>query len=249
MNFWKISPLESTHFLQIRPFFVGNGLTLKKFLSFSWNFEKLAPLSQPISYKYDPFCRKWVDFKKLFLEFFMKLWKISPLESTHFLQIWPFFVGNGLTQIFLKIYFGSTQFLQSQPNSYKVNPIPTNFLHRQVNPIPTNGSTQFLQPVFSMNDPKQNARSLLTSVADPAYYALPNGSQHFFLHGSSNNRLFQSWLVVEEFQPIEKWLKKLSWRAKPRLPCEKEWKEGVKSDLAFCLGSLIEKTNTVITQC
>ena len=45
--------------------------------------------------------------------------------------------------------------------------------------------------VFPINGPKQNARSLLTAVSDPAFYALSHGSKHFVLHGSSNNRLFQ----------------------------------------------------------
>ena len=47
------------------------------------------------------------------------------------------------------------------------------------------------QCVFSINGPKQNARSLLTPVSVQAFYALSNGSKHFVLHGSSNNRLFQ----------------------------------------------------------
>ena len=55
-------------------------------------------------------------------------------------------------------------------------------------------------------------------------------------------------LAVEGFSPIRKWLKKLPWRAKPRIPCERACKvvseTGVKSDIAFCLGSLIEKTNS-----
>ena len=106
--------------------------------------------------------------------------------------------------------------------------------------------------VFSVNGPKQNARSLLTPVSDPTFYALSHGSKHFLLHGSSNNRLFQRfWLAVEEFWPIRKWLKKLPWRAKLRLPCERAWKAGsetgVKSDLAFCLGSLFKKTNSAIS--
>ena len=103
--------------------------------------------------------------------------------------------------------------------------------------------------VFSINGPKPNSRSLLTPVSDPTFYALSHGSKHFLLHGSSNNRLFQRfWLAVEEFWPIRKWLKKLPWRAKLRLPCERAWKAGsetgVKSDLAFCLGSLFMKTNS-----
>ena len=107
----------------------------------------------------------------------------------------------------------------------------------------------FIVCFFSINGLKQNARSLLTPVSDPAFYALSHGSKHFLLHGSSKNHLFQRfWLAVEEFWPIRKWLKKLPWRAKPRLPCERAWKAGsetgVKSDLAFCLGSLFKKTNS-----
>ena len=53
---------------------------------------------------------------------------------------------------------------------------------------------------------------------------------------------------VEDFQLMRRWLKKLPWRAKPRLLCERALKTvpetGVKSDLAFCLGSLNEKTNS-----
>ena len=109
--------------------------------------------------------------------------------------------------------------------------------------------------VFSINGLKQNARSLLAPFSDTDSYPLLHGSLHFVLHGSSNNRLFQRfWLAVEDFQPIRRWLKKLPWRAKPRLPCERAWitvpETGVKSDLAFCLGSLNEKTNSgVYTTC
>ena len=78
----------------------------------------------------------------------------TKLESTQFLQIWPFFVGIGLTLKWPKkvnpiptkstqfLQLKSTQFLQSQPNSYNgfgVNPIPTN---ADFNPIPTTKSTQ-----------------------------------------------------------------------------------------------------------
>ena len=97
---------------------------------------------------------------------------------------------------------------------------------------------------FSINDPKQNARSLLTPVSDSAFYTLSHGNLHVVLRGSSNIRLFQRfWLAVEEFWPIRKWMKKLPLRAKPRLPCERAWKDGsetgAKGNLAFCLGSLI----------
>ena len=58
-------------------------------------------------------------------------------------------------------------------------------------------------------------------VSDTVFYALSHGSLHF-VHGSFNNHLFQRfWLVVEKFWPIRKWLKKLPWTAKPRLPCER----------------------------
>ena len=50
-------------------------------------------------------------------------------------------------------------------------------------------------------------------------------------------------MAVGEFQTIRKWLKKLPWGAKPRLPCERALKAGseaaVKRDFAFYLGSLI----------
>ena len=89
----------------------------------------------------------------------------------------------------------------------------------------------------------------MTPVFHTDFYALSYGTLHFVLHGSSNNCLFQRFLLaVEDFQPIRKWLKKLPWRAKPKLPCERALKTvsetGVKSDLAFCLGSLNEKTNS-----
>ena len=78
--------------------------------------------------------------------------------------------------------------------------------------------------VFLINGVKQNARSLLTPVSDTDFYALLHGSLHFVLHGSSNNRLFQRFLLaVEDFQPIRKWLKKLPWRAKPRVPRERAY--------------------------
>ena len=84
------------------------------------------------------------------------------------------------------------------------------------------------------------------------YYAFPHGTLIFAFHGSFNNHLFQRiWLAVEESTPIRKWLKKLPCRAKPcEVPCERAYKTvsetGVKSDPAFCLGSTIEKTNSVV---
>ena len=44
--------------------------------------------------------------------------------------------------------------------------------------------------VFLKSDPKQNARSLLTPVSDPAFQALSHGSHGFALHGSFFNHFF-----------------------------------------------------------
>ena len=55
-------------------------------------------------------------------------------------------------------------------------------------------------------------------------------------------------MAVEDSPPIRKWLKKLPWRAKPRVPCERAYKTvsetAVKSDPAFCFGPTIQKTNS-----
>ena len=108
MKFQKISPLESTQFLQKWPLFVGNGLTLKNWvLSFSLIFKKLAPSGQPIFHKYDPFGRNFVDSN--FFEYILSQpnsYKVNliPTKSTQFLQ--TTYIGK------------STQFLQmGQPNS------------------------------------------------------------------------------------------------------------------------------------
>ena len=55
-------------------------------------------------------------------------------------------------------------------------------------------------------------------------------------------------MAVEEFLWIRKWFKELPWRAKLREPLERAYQTvfetgGVKSDVAFCLRSSIEKTN------
>ena len=55
-------------------------------------------------------------------------------------------------------------------------------------------------------------------------------------------------LIVEESPQIRKWLKKLPWRAKLSVPCERAYKTlsetAVKSDPAFCFGPTIEKPNS-----
>ena len=73
--------------------------------------------------------------------------------------------------------------------------------------------------VFSMSGHKQNVNSILTHVSNTVFHALSHGSLHFALHGSLINRLFQRILLAaDENQPIRKWLKKLPWKAKSRLP-------------------------------
>ena len=103
--------------------------------------------------------------------------------------------------------------------------------------------------VFSIVGPKQNAGSLLTAVSGAILYALSHGTLRFAFHGSFNNQLFQRIrLAVEGTPQVRKWLKKLPWRAKPRVPCERSYKTvsetAVKSDPAFCLGPSIEETNS-----
>ena len=84
-----------------------------------------------------------------------------------------------------------------------------------------------------------------------SYYVVPVVSlrskaigNQFCSHGSLNNHLFRRiWLAVEKFQPIRKWLKELSWRAKPRVPSERALKTvsetGVISDPATTLQSML----------
>ena len=54
--------------------------------------------------------------------------------------------------------------------------------------------------------------------------------------------------ITAYFKDSDWLLKKLPWTAKPRLLCERALKTvsetNVKSDLAFCLGPSIEKTNS-----
>ena len=57
------------------------------------------------------------------------------------------------------------------------------------------------------------------------------------------------WLLKNP--PIRKRFTELPWRANPRVPLERASKTiletGVKSDVAFCLGPYIEKTNSAPT--
>ena len=45
---------------------------------------------------------------------------------------------------------------------------------------------------FLESDPKQNARSLLSPVSDPAFHALSHGSLGFVLHGRFFNHFLTS---------------------------------------------------------
>ena len=45
--------------------------------------------------------------------------------------------------------------------------------------------------VFSIDDPKRNAGSLLTPVSSIVFYALSSGTLGFALHGSFNNHLHE----------------------------------------------------------
>ena len=49
--------------------------------------------------------------------------------------------------------------------------------------------------LFSTGSPKQNTRSLLTSVSDTVFYALSRGSLGFAVHGS----FFNHFLIGQNF--------------------------------------------------
>ena len=108
--------------------------------------------------------------------------------------------------------------------------------------------------VFLISDPKQNARSLLTPVSDPAFYALSHGTLGFALHGSFSNRFLigQNSSTANQ-NLLNKRLSGLPWRTKCRLPCEGAYKNvsetAVKSDLAFCWGYLSRKQTVKVDHC
>ena len=70
--------------------------------------------------------------------------------------------------------------------------------------------------VFSIDDPKQNATSLLTPVSNIVFYALSSGTLGFALNGSSVNHFLIGGNSLTANQILScKWLLKLPWRAKP----------------------------------
>ena len=76
--------------------------------------------------------------------------------------------------------------------------------------------------VFSLFGPKQNAGSLLTAVSETVLYALSHGTLGFALHGSSFNPFLIGGNSSTANQILScKWLLKLPWRAKPRVPLER----------------------------
>ena len=76
--------------------------------------------------------------------------------------------------------------------------------------------------VFSTDDPKQDAASLLTPVPNLVSYALSSGTIGSALHGISVNHLLIGGNSSTANQILScKWLLKLPWRAKPRVPLER----------------------------
>ena len=76
--------------------------------------------------------------------------------------------------------------------------------------------------VFSIDGLKQNAGSLLTPVSYTVCYALSYGTLGFALHGSSFNHILIGGNSSTANQIFScKWLLKLPWRAKPRVPLER----------------------------
>ena len=76
--------------------------------------------------------------------------------------------------------------------------------------------------VFSIDGLKHNAGSLLTHVSYAVFYALSYGTLGFALHGSSINHILIGGNSSTANQILScKWLLKLPWRAKPRVPLER----------------------------
>ena len=104
--------------------------------------------------------------------------------------------------------------------------------------------------VFLMHGSKQNAGSLLTTVSDTVIDVLTHGTLTFALHGRYLNHFLIGGNSSAANQIVwNKWLLELPWKAKPRVPCERAsvtmLETGVKSDPAICMGSSVEKTNSV----
>ena len=76
--------------------------------------------------------------------------------------------------------------------------------------------------VFSIDDPKQNAGSLLTPVSSIVFDALSHGTLGLALRGSYLSHFLIGGNSSTANQILScKWLLKLPWRAKPRVPLER----------------------------
>ena len=85
----------------------------------------------------------------------------------------------------LVLWFLSQIYDLDQPGTYIT--VNNDLLHSRIvmSHIKMQGTTKCTPLfVFLKSDPKQNARSLLTPVSDPAFHALSHGSLSFALHGS-----------------------------------------------------------------
>ena len=148
-----------------------NGQSTYKFDPFCRDWVNLKNnIGQPISHKtwvnpiptnLTPFCRNWVDSKNDLGQPISRKTRVNPIPTnlTLFCRNWVD-LKNDLGQtishktwvnpiptnltLFCRNWVDFKMTKKSQPNSYKVNPIPTT----KVNPIPTK-STQFLQWIWS----------------------------------------------------------------------------------------------------
>ena len=96
----------------------------------------------------------------------------------------------------------------------------------------------------------------MTPVSDTVSDALSHGNLGFALHGSYLNHFLIGRNSSTANQILRnKWLLKLPWKAKPRVPCERAQNAlseiDVKSDPEFCLGPSIEKQTVfwLLTDC
>ena len=118
----------------------------------------------------------------------------------------------------------SYKVLSSSKFNTKANGKPRLYSHliqsiRQIEPPGCSSISLF---VFSIYDPKQNATSLLTPLSNTVFYALLSGTLSFALHGSSLNHFLIGGNSSTANQILScKWLLKLPWRAKLRVPLER----------------------------
>ena len=117
----------------------------------------------------------------------LSFWKISLSflkKSLSFFQIpWGFFENFW---VFSRVLWEDIFKLRKELfkiSRLDVNQCPLNFKF-QIPNLTWKDLTNLSLFVFSINGLKQNARSLLTPVSHPDFYALSHGSLHFGLYGS-----------------------------------------------------------------